>query len=141
MACEAENRLSAEPTTPKLECEAELRLADLTPDFLNWLERLGPFGNGNGEPRFVSHGLRLTAAFKVVKDRHLRLTVEDPDAGAKFGGMAWSRRTNWAEYAAEWGLTTGSLVDLAYRLNMNRHPDFGGWELEIVDMRPALSQG
>jgi single-stranded-DNA-specific exonuclease len=139
MAFEAERMIAGEPTAPEMECDAELRLSDITPDFLAWLERLGPFGNSNGEPLFLSHDLRLTAAFKVVKDRHLRVAVEDPDGDARFGGMAWSRRTNWAELAQTWGLGPGALVDLAYRLRKNRHPDFGGWELEIVALRPALS--
>jgi single-stranded-DNA-specific exonuclease len=139
MSTEAQRLLAGDLVIPDLECESELRLADLTPDFLAWLERLGPFGMGNREPLFLSHGLRLTAAPKVVKDRHLRVSVEDPNTAAKFGGMAWSRRTNWAESAQTWGLTPGSLVDLAYRLHKNRHPDFGGWELEIVAMRPAIS--
>ena len=26
-------------------------------------------------------------------------------------------------------------MDLAYRLRLNEHPDFGGLELEIVDLR------
>jgi single-stranded-DNA-specific exonuclease len=139
MASQAQHILAGDLVIPDVECDAELRLADLTPDFLTWLERLGPFGIGNQEPLFLSHGLRLTAPLKVIKDRHLRVSVEDADAGAKFGGMAWSRRTNWAESAQSWGLVPGALVDLAYRLRKNRHPDFGGWELEILALRPATS--
>jgi hypothetical protein len=30
-------------------------------------------------------------------------------------------------------------MDLAYRLRKNWHPDFGGWELEIVAIRPAVA--
>ncbi|MDQ2924945.1 MAG: single-stranded-DNA-specific exonuclease RecJ [Acidobacteriota bacterium] len=135
MTNEAQRVLSGQRAVVEMECDAELRLTDLTPAFLEWLERLGPYGNGNSEPLFMSHGVRLAAAFKVVKDKHLRVAVQDGDA--RFGGMAWSRRTNWAERAQTWGLTPGALVDLAYRLRKNRHPDFGGWELEIVAMRPA----
>jgi single-stranded-DNA-specific exonuclease len=28
-------------------------------------------------------------------------------------------------------------MDLAYRLRRNWHPTYGGWELEIVGIRPA----
>jgi len=140
MAQQAKHLLAGDLVIPDMECDAELRLADLTPDFLAWLERLGPFGIGNREPLFLSHGLRLTAPLKVIKDRHLRVAVEDADGSAQFGGMAWSRRTNWAESAATWGLAPGALVDLAYRLHKNRHPDFGGWELEILSLRPTGSR-
>jgi single-stranded-DNA-specific exonuclease len=122
----------------ELECDADLRLVELTPDFLTALEQLGPFGNGNPEPLFVSHAVRLATALKVIKDRHLRLTVEDTDDGAQFGGMAWSRRTDWAAAARTHNWAEGDLLDLAYRLHRNWHPDFGGWELEVVAMRPAV---
>jgi single-stranded-DNA-specific exonuclease len=49
--------------------------------------------------------------------------------------MAWSRRSNWAERAQQDGWAQGGTMDLAYRLRHNRHPDFGGWELEVLDIR------
>jgi len=125
------------PLTEELDCDAEVRLSDLTPDFLVGLEQLGPFGNGNPEPIFISKSVRLTTALKVIKDRHLRLSVEDGADGKRFGGMAWSRRTDWAALAQTEGWAEGDWMDLAYRLRRNWHPDFGGWELEIVSIRAA----
>jgi len=127
--------IDEEAARETVECDAELRLGEITPEFLNALELLGPFGNGNPEPLWVSRGVRLTAALRVVKNRHLRLSVEDAEDGAKFGGMVWSRRSNWAERAQEDGWVQGDRMDLAYRLRHNRHPDFGGWELEVLDLR------
>jgi single-stranded-DNA-specific exonuclease len=126
-----------EPAIEELECDAELRLSDLTPDFLATLEQLGPFGNGNPEPVFVSKAVRLTTALKVIKERHLRLSVEDGADGKRFGGMAWSRRTDWAALARNEGWAQGDWIDLAYRLRRNWHPDFAGWELEVVAIRSA----
>jgi single-stranded-DNA-specific exonuclease len=123
----------------ELECDAEVRLGDLTPDFLVALEQLGPFGNGNAEPVFVSKGVRLTAALKVIKERHLRLSVEDGEGGKRFGGMAWSRRTDWAAMAQNYGWSRGDWIDLAYRLRRNWHPDYAGWELEVIAIRSAES--
>jgi len=120
-----------------LDCDAELTLGEITPLFLQALEQLGPFGNGNPEPLFVSKRVRLAAALKVVKEKHLRVSVEDVADGARFGGMAWSRRTDWAALAQKEGWREGDLVDLAYRLHRNWHPDFGGWELAIVGIRAA----
>jgi single-stranded-DNA-specific exonuclease len=121
----------------ELACDAEVRLGELTEEFLAALEQMGPFGNGNAEPVFVSRGVRLSMALKVIKERHLRVTVEDVADGARFGGMAWSRRTDWAAMAQEEGWSRGDLMDLAYRLRRNWHPTYGGWELEIVGIRAS----
>jgi single-stranded-DNA-specific exonuclease len=125
----------------ELRCDAEVRLGDLTEEFLAAVEQMGPFGTGNPEPVFISRGVRLSAALKVIKERHLRVTVEDVTDGKSFGGMAWSRRTDWAAMAQEGGWTRGDLVDLAYRLRRNWHPTYGGWELEIVGIRPSMAGG
>jgi single-stranded-DNA-specific exonuclease len=124
----------------ELECDAEVRLSELTAEFLAALEQLGPFGNGNAEPVFVSKGVRLTSALKVIKERHLRLAVEDVADGVRFGGMVWSRRTDWAAMARSEGWAQGDRMDLAYRLRRNWHPDFGGWELDVVAIRAAIPQ-
>ena len=118
-----------------------MRQGDLTEEFLTALEQMGPFGTGNVEPVFVSRGVRLSAALKVIKERHLRVAVEDVTDGKSFGGMAWSRRTDWAAMAQDGGWSRGDLVDLAYRLWRNWHPTYGGWELEIVGIRPAVGVG
>jgi single-stranded-DNA-specific exonuclease len=125
----------------EVEYDAELRVAEVTPDFLGALAQLGPFGMGNADPLFVSRGVRLTAPVKVVKEKHLRVSVEDDGDGTKLGGMAWSRRTNWAAMAAKEGWSQGERMDVAYRLRENLHPDFGGWEMEIVGLRKSMVAG
>jgi single-stranded-DNA-specific exonuclease len=123
----------------ELECDAEVRLGELTAAFFAALEQMGPFGNGNAEPVFITKGVRLATDLRIIKERHLRLAVEDAEDGVRFGGMAWSRQTDWAAMAQNEGWSRGDLMDLAYRVRKNWHPDFGGWELEIVGIRPSAA--
>jgi len=134
----ATERKDAGEVGETLECDAEVRLGELTEEFLAAVEQMGPFGIGNAEPVFVSRGVRLSTALKVIKERHLRVVVEDVTDGKSFGGMAWSRRTDWAAMAQEGGWSCGDLLDLAYRLRRNWHPTYGGWELEIVGIRRSV---
>ncbi len=127
----------AEVGEDEMECDIEVRLGEITPAFLDAMERLGPFGNGNAEPVIVTRGVRLAQAVKAVKERHLRLSMEDAEDGTRFGGMAWARRVNWAERAAAEGWSQGDALDIAYKLRRNWHPEFGGWELEVLGMRSA----
>jgi single-stranded-DNA-specific exonuclease len=128
-----------QPIAEELACDVDVPLSAITPAFLAALERLGPFGMGNAEPVFVSTGLRIAQPLKVIKDKHLKLCVEA--GGTRFNAMAWSRRTNWVEVAASEGWGQDSRIDLAYRMRHNTHPDFGGWELEIVGMRSSTAPG
>ncbi len=135
----AAERQDAGAVAEEVRCDAEVRLGDLTEEFLAALEQMGPFGTGNAEPVFIVRGVRLSAALKVVKERHLRVTVEDVADGKSFGGMAWSRRTDWAAMAEKGGWSRGDLMDLAFRLRRNWHPTYGGWELEIVGIHPSAA--
>ncbi len=137
----AADRLTPEDLEQSLLCDAEVRLGDLTAEFFAQLEQMGPFGRGNEEPVFLSRGVRLAADPRVVNHRHLRLTVEDADRGAKFSGVAWSRREDWSQVALKQGWRRGDLLDLAFRLHRNFHPTYGGWELGVVGIRTHSANG
>ena len=85
----------------------------------------------------MARRLRLAASPRIFKERHVQLKVAAGDAGATpaaaFPALGW----NWAERVRAAGLGAGSLIDLAYRLRENEHPDFGGIELEIADLAPV----
>jgi len=51
------------------------------------------------------------------------------------------RAVGWdmAARTAELKLTAGSLIDVAYRIRENDHPEFGGLEVEICGMELAQS--
>jgi single-stranded-DNA-specific exonuclease len=54
-----------------------------------------------------------------------------PVSGTAIRAVGWGL----AERASALGLARDSLVDLAYRIRENDHPDFGGLEVEIAGLR------
>ncbi len=121
----------------KLLCDAEVRLQELTAAFFCGLEQMAPFGHGNEEPVLLSRGVRLAADPRVINHRHLRLAFEDSHGGARFAGVAWSRHVDWSVMALNQGWRRGDLLDIVFRLRRNFHPVYGGWELEILGIRPS----
>ncbi len=119
-------------------CDSRLHFADLTPAFLAAYQQFEPFGNGNPECIFLTEDLRLAAPFRVLGERHLALQVEDPQSGRRFRATAWSRRTDWLQQAKNEGWEQGMRFDLAYRLRYNWHPEFGGWELDVVALHKGI---
>lgn len=57
-------------------------LAELSLEFAEELRQLEPFGEGNGEPRFLLPGMRVVEAARLgAEGQHLRLVVEDERGG------------------------------------------------------------
>jgi single-stranded-DNA-specific exonuclease len=123
--------LSAESLVPALVCDAYLPLSRIDPALYAELQRLHPAGMDNQEPVFVALGARVAAPPLILKERHIKLRLETGSGNATIPAIGW----RWAGRAAALGVAEGSRVDLAYRLRRNEHPEFGGIELEIEDLR------
>jgi single-stranded-DNA-specific exonuclease len=127
----AATRLTPQILERRLDCSAELPLHQIGLPFYQALRLLEPYGMGNEEPVFIARNLALDAAPLIMKDQHIRMRVGDNET--VMNALGW----RWAERVRALALDAGSRIDLAYRLRMNEHPDFGGLELEIVDLRSA----
>ena len=77
--------------------------------------------------------VRLTAAPRYMKEKHVRLQLAQGPRGGNLAALGWS----WAERVQSMHLGEGSVVHLAYRLRENEHPEYGGLELEIAGIYPA----
>jgi single-stranded-DNA-specific exonuclease len=133
MKAYAAEHLSEESLSAPVRCDADLPFREVTPELFQALRLLEPFGMENPEPAFVAYGARLLAEPRYMKDRHAKLQLGQD--GANFATLGW----HWAETVRALALTTGDAVDLVYRLRENEHPEFGGLELEIVDLRRSAS--
>jgi single-stranded-DNA-specific exonuclease len=143
----AEQHLAARAPERLLHIHAELPLDRITPVLAGWLRKLEPLGHGNPEPIFTARHVRLVAAPRTMKERHIRLelaqdspapgngpTHRPPASAAPSGSI---RAVGWglADRTAELSLAQGSVIDVAYRIRENDHPEFGGLEIELVGMR------
>jgi single-stranded-DNA-specific exonuclease len=126
-------RLTPQILERKLDCSAELPLHQIDTSFYQSLRLLEPYGMGNEEPVFIARNLILDTPPQIMKDEHIRMRLRDDQTVMKV--LGW----RWAERVRTLALDAGSRIDLAYRLRMNDHPDFGGLELEIVDLRTPVS--
>jgi len=138
----AAEHLAAHEPERVLNIHAELPLDRITPVLAGWLRKLEPLGHGNPEPNFVARRVRLAAAPRIMKERHLRLELTQMQDGNTPPGPGSSiRAVGWglAGRALELRLAAGSVIDLAYRIRENDHPDFGGLEVEIMGMEIAES--
>ncbi len=140
----ARERLTPADFERVLEYDGELPLSEITPALYQSLQRLEPFGMENSEPVFVARRARLAYPPKTLKDKHvkMRLVANDgtgPPSNAQprfsrgFDALGW----RMAEQVQKAGLIAGDIVDVAFTLELNDHPEFGGLELRLEDIVKA----
>jgi single-stranded-DNA-specific exonuclease len=132
----ARERLTPEDFVPLLEYDAEVALDDIKHDFWLALQKLEPFGVGNSVPVFVARNAKLIQPARVLKEKHLKLravSADPPVNGGRFQRAHDVLGWRMAERAAQDPLLAGDVLDLAFTVDYNQHPDFGGVQLNLVD--------
>ncbi|MBX3750884.1 MAG: single-stranded-DNA-specific exonuclease RecJ [Opitutaceae bacterium] len=114
--------------------EAKLTLAAwISPErirevFMEALDALNPFGQGNPEPVFGVGGVVLRQRPEVFKEQHFRFVVED-GTGRRLHGVAWK--------LADRLPPVGVPLDLAVKLGWNHYNGRRLLQMELIDWRRA----
>ena len=153
----ARARLTLSDFEPILDVDAELPFDQISHDLFQALRRLEPFGMGNPEPVFAAHNLRVMAMPRVIREKHVKLKLSAQDEAVGEAGVlprvhAQSSDRGWrksivhdalgwrmAERIQQAELLPGDALDIAFTLDHNDHPEFGGLELSLRDFRTTDS--
>lgn len=124
---------------PLMETDGDLPLDEITPALWQEINRLVPFGMGNPEPVFVARAAKILTEPKIVKEKHIKLKLSrgnegSPSLSRTMDAMGW----RMAERLQQQPLAFGDALDIAYRIERNTHPDFGG-SLQLVLCDYAVS--
>jgi single-stranded-DNA-specific exonuclease len=117
--------LTPEDLFPRVRVDAELPLSEIGPEIVDGLDRLAPFGMGNPSPVFRSGPARVTAGPRILKERHLSLSLSQ--GTRTYRAVMW-RGAEWAP-AVE---TQRERVDVAYSLERNHYMGETTIELRIA---------
>ena len=130
----ARQKLVPDDFIPVLRYDDEISLDDVNQRFWEALGKLEPFGSGNPTPVFVARSARLVQPPRIMKEKHLKLRVVRSSASGN-GNQRAHGVVGWrmAERATIDPLLLGDTLDLAFTVDYNTHPDFGGVQLTMVD--------
>jgi single-stranded-DNA-specific exonuclease len=113
----------------ELRIDAEAPLSSFTPEIVQQIERLAPFGEGNARPLLCATGVTLAEPPKTIGNGHhlaLRLSQHGVTLRAvAFGGGEWSQELT--ELAQP--------IDVAFRPVINDFRGRRNVELHLVDWR------
>lgn len=138
----ARARLTPEDFIPLLEYDAEIGLDEINRDFWLALQRLEPFGSGNPFPTFVARSAKLVQPARVLKEKHIKLRAIPAEPNANGGRFQRAHDVlGWrmAERVAEDSLLAGDVLELAFSVDYNEHPEFGGVQLNLIDFARTAS--
>jgi single-stranded-DNA-specific exonuclease len=122
-------QLGAAPPVRELGIDAALAPAAATAELVSMIERAGPFGAGNAQPRFAFTGVRVSYA-QSVGEGHVRCTLVGPERG-RVEAIAF--RANQSALGAALMDSARPVLHVAGSLKIDR---FGGREtvrLQIDD--------
>jgi single-stranded-DNA-specific exonuclease len=124
----ARRMLVPEDFVPVLDFDSELALEGVDQNLWEKLSQLEPFGAGNPRPTFVVRRVKLVQPPRFMKELHLKLRVTG-DAQRPRDVVGW----RMAAKAQRDSLLLGDSLDLAFHVDYNTHPDFGGVQVTLAD--------
>lgn len=133
----ARARLTAADLDPFVTIDAELQLDSITPQLIDVVEALEPFGAGHHEPVFSSSATRLAAPPKILKEKHVRMKLAPGAASNGWRRALTYDAVGWrlGERAQNEQLLPGDLLDVAFTIGHNDHSELGGIELTLKDFK------
>jgi single-stranded-DNA-specific exonuclease len=123
--------LRPEDLVPEVAVDAELPLAEATPELLRLLRHLGPFGAGNPAPVFGARGVQIAGRPQWVGEGHVRLTLLQEGVRLPAIGFRLAERLRQLDEGR------GGL-DVAFQLQENVWNGRRALEAKLVDLRAAI---
>lgn len=117
---------------PSLCIDAEIPLGELSPDLLQELKQLEPFGQGNPQPVLMSRRVQVIGAWpRGSEGQHLKLRLTDAGGAGPFNAIAF-RLGHLVRYFEQprW-------IDVAYALEADEWNGGDALQLNVKDFRSA----
>jgi single-stranded-DNA-specific exonuclease len=124
----ADEVLEPDHLRPRLRIDGALNLRHITPDLVEGLNALAPFGLANPRPVFQAMPVEIVDGPRPIKDRHLKMTFRQD--GRSFRAIAW-RAADRAAFLTE----HRSGVNLAFSLDQNEYQGETYLELNVADVK------
>lgn len=118
--------------SPQIEIDADITFAQITPELVNSLKKLNPYGPGNQKPVFCTRHVFDFGTSKLVGKNleHIKLELEDNSTSRVINAIAF----NMAPYFEH--IHAHKPIDICYTIEQNKHPNQAdSIQLMIRDIR------
>jgi single-stranded-DNA-specific exonuclease len=119
--------LRTEDLQRKIRIDSRLRLNEIQTSFIDAYRRLAPFGVGNPKPTFLSEGVEVVGAPRLLKNKHLKFLARQD--GRMIEVLGWNRKA-WVDHIAP-----GGHLDIVYSLQSSLFLGAEKYNLSLEGMR------
>ena len=128
----ANERLTEENSQATLTLDSEIALQDITPRFMEFLDKLSPYGPGNMRPKFAIRNAEIAGAPKVIgkTGEHIRFKIRQGLKSYPAVGFGLSNKYEM--------LITGQPVDIACVVETNEWQGNTSIQMNVRDIKRAV---
>jgi len=126
-----EEHIDDDQVTPTIDIDCEIKLHEITGDFLRHLRLFNPFGPDNQKPIFFTRNVVDAGTSKLVGRNleHIKLDVLDKRRKRVLNGIAFNMREMFDDIKA------GKPFDICYTIEESRHRDTMSHQLMIKGIK------
>ena len=129
----ANERLTEENLQATLTLDSEIALQDITPRFMEFLDKLSPYGPGNMRPKFAIRNVEIAGVPKVIgkTGEHIRFKIKQGLKSYPAVGFGLSNKYEM--------LITGQPVDIACVVETNEWQGNTSIQMNVRDIKRAVT--
>ena len=129
----ANERLTKENLQATLTLDSEMALQDITPRFMEFLDKLSPYGPGNMRPKFAIRNVEIAGVPKVIgkTGEHIRFKIRQGLKSYPAVGFGLSNKYEM--------LITGQPVDIACVVETNEWQGNTSIQMNVRDIKRAVT--
>jgi len=129
----ANERLTKENLQTILTLDSEMALQDITPRFMEFLDKLSPYGPGNMRPKFAIRNVEIAGVPKVIgkTGEHIRFKIKQGLKSYPAVGFGLSNKYEM--------LITGQPVDIACVVETNEWQGNTSIQMNVRDIKRAVT--
>ncbi len=126
----AEKEITEDLLTRTLRIDIEISLNMATQQLWQGMQEFAPFGFGNPEPVFTTHGVHLQDVRLIGKDnKHLKLRIVGDNAAISLDAVGFNMGSMYGQ------LKENKTIDIAYTIDMNEWNGNRKLQLKLKDLR------
>ncbi len=114
---------------PRIKIDGELELHQITDKFYNIISQMAPFGPGNMQPIFVSRNVVDTGQGRILKEKHLKLTLKQPESNISIDAIGFGMSAYFDK------IKSGVPFHVCYQIDRNEFQGRTSLQLMLRDIK------